>query len=96
MLERAFRDRRLGSAAALAFVLLVFLVALHPLADEFVEEAELICAVIIPVGVAILPRVGTKPRPLQSTTRRRRPSLVALPGPAVSPLGGSGSFPLRR
>jgi len=88
----------MGATVAVVFVVLVFLIGLHPVADEFVEEAALICAVIALAGAIVLPFVGGKPslRP-QDPGRRRSPPRPACQSPALSLSDDQErSFPLRR
>ena len=90
--------RWLGPTVAVVLVLLVLLIGLHPVADEFVEEAALICAVIALAGLIVVPLVGAKPalRP-KDAGRKRSPPRADFQSPALSLLDDQErSFPLRR
>lgn len=78
-------------------VVLVLLIGVHPVADEFVHEAAFICAVIALAGLVALPLVGGKPTPLRRSPERGRPPpraacLVTTLSVAIEP----SSVPLRR
>lgn len=97
MLERGLATRWLGPWVALLLVLLVLLIGLHPVSDEFVHEAAFICAVVVLAGLVVLPLVGDKPRPSRKTEEEGRPA----PDPASSVAKHflseePSSFPLRR
>jgi hypothetical protein len=97
MLERALARRWLGPAIAMALVLLVLLIGLHVVADEFVEEAALVCAVSALAGLIVIPLAGERSGRLPPRQPRKRSSPVAASrAPALSLRNDQRSFPLRR
>jgi energy-converting hydrogenase Eha subunit A len=79
-------------------VLLVLLIGLHPAADEFVEGATLIYAVIALAGLIVVPLVRGRPSllPNDPARKRSRPR-AAFQSAALSLLDDQQpSFPLRR
>jgi hypothetical protein len=78
-------------------VVLVLLIGVHPVADEFVEEAALICAVIALAGVIVVPLIGARPSPRRRDPGRKSPPRPAFQSPALFlPDDQEPSFPLRR
>ena len=97
LLERGLATRWLGPWVALLLVLLVLLIGLHPVSDEFVHEAAFICAVVVLAGLVVLPLVGGSPRPSRTTTETGRPAPCPARSVAKHFLTTEpGSFPLRR
>lgn len=94
LLERGVATRWLGPWVAL---LLVLLIGLHPVSDEFVHEAAFICAAIALTGLVVLPLVGGRASAIRRNPERRRPAPCAVcPVAELSFVDGASSFPLRR
>jgi len=96
MLERACGRRWLGPAVGVVLVVLVLLIGLHVVADEFVEEAALICAVMVVSGLIVVPLAREKPSILLKLVRKRSPPRAASRALRLRLADGQGSFPLRR
>ena len=98
MLERACGRRWLGPAVGVVLVVLVLLIGLHPVADEFVEEAVLICAVIALAGVVVIPLVGGRPslQPKDSAREQSSPRAAFRTSAPFFLDDRQPAFPLRR
>ena len=97
LLERGLATRWLGPWVALTLVVLVLLIGLHPVSDEFVHEAAFICAVIALAGLLVLPIIGVRPSPVRTREAKRRPPpRPAAPVPRLCLIDVHSSFPLRR
>ena len=97
MLERARAGRCLGPVVVVVLVFLVLLIGLHPVSDEFVEHAALICAAIALAGLIVIPLVGGKPSRLpKHPARKRSPPHAKFRTPGLCLADSQSSFPLRR
>jgi len=97
LLAEGLGRRWLGPGVALLLVVLVLLIGLHPVADEFVEHAALICAVIALAGLIVIPPVGVTPSPLpKRPAQKRSPPRAAFPVARLCLADGQDYFPLRR
>jgi len=97
-LEDVLASHWLGPAVAAVLVLLVLLIGLHPVADEFVEEAVLICAVIALAGVVVIPLVGGRPslQPKDSARKQSSPRAAFRTSAPFFLDDRQPAFPLRR
>jgi hypothetical protein len=95
-IDRALERRWLGLLFFLLLALLLVFVAAHPIADEFVASAALVCAVAALLAMVPL-LAGSGPLRSVATARRSRPP-PAAPSAELATVRGSSqrSLPLRR
>lgn len=87
---------RVTVAAASLVVLLVFLVGVHPISDNVVEHAELVCAAaVLALGFAVALHGGERPLPRSPLGRA---TAIRMPDPVRPALAFNEirSLPLRR
>ena len=94
---RLLRRRGLAAAVAALVVALVLLVGVHPISDNVVEHAELVCAAAVLVLGLVVALVGQErrliPRPPARTARPIQPALLAS---AALVFNDARSLPLLR
>ena len=94
---RLLRRPGLATGVAILVVALVLLVGVHPISDNVVEHADLVCAAAVLVMGFVLSLVGQerqlKQRPPARSATLFQPFLVVRPALA---LNDERSFPLRR
>ncbi len=96
MLERALSRRWPGLAVLPLVLVLLALVAVHPVSDEFVEEAALMCEVIVLTAAIVVSRMGEGPTPRLESPAPKRPQPSPSRAPSLCFSAHQYCFPLRR
>jgi peptidoglycan/LPS O-acetylase OafA/YrhL len=96
-LGRLLRKRGLAAAVAALVVALVLLVSVHPISDNVVEHAGLVCAAAVLALGCVVAAVGQERRPApRPPARTAGPSPPALLLPPALVFNEARSLPLRR